>query len=113
MTPPDFVDKMVELGHSLGWNGVENSKILEVFLKNHIADLQNQVESWKRAFGEVVEARDQLVRERDEVLKSFLSDARAIRLADERSDKLLAEAKALRAKIKALEDQAARDAGFS
>ncbi len=31
---------LVNLAHELGWNGVENSKILSTFLRCHVEDLE-------------------------------------------------------------------------
>lgn len=38
------VKALIDLAHSLGWNGVENSKILEVFFADYIADLSARLQ---------------------------------------------------------------------
>lgn len=42
------VDRLVDLANSLGWDGVNNSKLLHVFIENYIIELKEQVEHLKK-----------------------------------------------------------------
>lgn len=42
------LDAIIELAHGLGWDGVNNSKILEIFLADYIEDLQQQLKHCKQ-----------------------------------------------------------------
>lgn len=38
------LEELVTVGHKYGWNGVENSKFLDRFFDDHIAELEARVE---------------------------------------------------------------------
>jgi hypothetical protein len=43
----ECITALRSLAHRLGWNGVENSKILHVFLENYIEEQQAEIAGLK------------------------------------------------------------------
>ncbi len=63
------IGKLRVLAHSLGWNGVENSKILEVFLENYVTELRTELAQHRKATEEALENL-----EKAEALNVFFRD---------------------------------------
>lgn len=51
------IGNLRQLAHECGWNGVENSKVLDVFLRQHIAAANETIETLRAELADVADAR--------------------------------------------------------